>query len=116
MKRKFYMDCLVLCSILLVSSSAFVIQPGEENNTNMHSISDQYKLKIHGKKLDFKSTYPFSGANSENFQEKSGVYVQGAILAPRVIRITKGESPVIIFQVGNDMIYYHNYFKIILKN
>ncbi len=110
------MGGLILCCVLLAVSSAFATQPGEEKDANLLSTSDQYKLKIHGKKLEFKCSDPYFGSNSEYYQGKSGVYVQGSILAPRVIRITKGESPVIIFQVGNEMIYYHNYFKIVMKN
>ncbi len=117
MKIRHYIDGLMLCGVLLLATSnAFGIESGEEKSTNTLSTSDQYKLKIHGKKLDFKCSYPYSGSNSENYQGKSGVYMQGSILAPRVIRITHGESPVIIFQVGNDLIYYHNYFKIVLRN
>ncbi len=111
------MNGLVLCSVLLLAaSSVFATQSGEGKNINLLSTSDHYKLKIHGKKLDFKCSDPYSGSNRKNYQGISSVYVQASILVPRVIRVTKGESPVIILQVGNDMIYYHNYFKIIMKN
>ena len=112
------MNGLVLCSVLLlaVASSAFATQPGEEEIANSLSTSDHYKLKIRGKKLDFKCPDPYSSSNRNNYQGISDVYAQDSILVPRVIRVTKGESPVIILQVGNDTIYYHNYFRIVIKN
>jgi hypothetical protein len=112
-----YVNGLLLCSVLLLAaSSVFAIQPGEEEKINLLSRGDNFKLKIHGKKLDFKCSDPYSGSNRKNYQGISGVYVKDSILLPRVIRVTKGESPVIILQVGNDIIYYHNYFKITMKN
>ncbi len=115
MKNELFINGLVLCGVLLIAaSSAFAIQPGEEKGISLLSTSDHNKLRIQGKKLDFKCPEPFS--DSECFKGRSGVYVQDSILAPRAIRITKGESPVIVLQVGNEMIYYHNYFKIVLGN
>ncbi len=113
-----YVNGLALCSVLLlaVANSVFAIQPGKEETTDLLSTSDHYTLKIHSKKLDFKCSDPYFSSNIKNFDGISGTYVQGSILAPRVIRVTKGESPVIILQVGNDIIYYHNYFKIVIKN
>ncbi len=118
MKRKLYTECLVLCCVLSLAaaSSAFAIQSGEEENINALSTSNHYKLKIHGKKLDYKYSGPFSGSNSVNYQGKAGSYAHGSILVPRAIRVTDGGSPVIIFQAGNEIIYYHNYFKIVMKN
>ncbi len=116
MKRKLFMDGSILCCVLLAASFVFATEPNKEKNTNTLSASDHYKLKIHGKKLEFKGSDSYSGSKNENCRGKSGVYVQDSILAPRVIRMTKGECPVIVFRVGNDIIYYHNYFKIVLRN
>ncbi len=113
-----YVNRLALCSVLLLAatSSVFAIQPGEEETTNLLSTIDRSTLNIHSKKFDFKYSDPYSGSNRKDYQGTSGAYVQNSILVPRVIRLTKGESPVIILQVGNDIIYYHNYFKIVIKN
>ncbi len=118
MKRILYVNGLALCGVLLLTaaSSVFAKQPGEEETANLLSTSDHYKLKIHSKKLDFKCPVPYTSSSRNNFQGISGTYAQDSILVPRAIRVTKGESPVIILQVGNDIIYYHNYFKIVIKN
>ncbi|MCP4270168.1 MAG: hypothetical protein GY777_32105 [Candidatus Brocadiaceae bacterium] len=118
MKRILHVKGLTLCGVLLLAAASSVLakQPGEEEITNLLSTSDHYKLKIRSKKLDFKCSAPYSNSNRKNFQGISWAYVQDSILVPRVIRVTKGESPVIILQVGNDIIYYHNYFRIVIKN
>ncbi len=109
------MDVSMLC-VLLVASSAFAIDQDEGQKTIVPSSSDHYKLEIHGKKLQFKCLDTYWCSSNRNYCGKSGDYVQGSILAPRVIRMTKGECPVIVLQAGNDIIYYHNYFKIILRD
>ncbi len=111
------MRSLVLCSImLLVVNNAFAIKPGEDKNPNGFPSGAYYKMNIHGKNEGFKCPETYFGSNIENYQGKPYVCVQGSNLATSVIRVTKGESPVIIFQVGNDTIYYHNYFRIVMKN
>jgi hypothetical protein len=102
--------------MLLVVSNAFAIKPGEDKNPNGFTSGAYYKMNIHGKIEGFKCPETYFGSNIENNQGNSGVCVQGYNLATRAIRVTKGGSPVIILQVGNDTIYYHNYFRIVMKN
>ncbi len=59
MRKKLYTEGLALCCILLASSSIFTLQPGEVKNINVHSTSGNYKLKMHGKKLDYKCSGPY---------------------------------------------------------
>ncbi len=109
------MDVSMLC-VLLVASSAFAIDPDEGQKTIVLSSSDNYKLEIHGKKLEFKYLDSYWCSSNRNYRGKSGTYVQDSILTPRVIRMTKGECPVIVLQAGKDIIYYHNYFKVVLRD
>lgn len=117
MKSKYYIHFLLLCSMsLLTAGSVSAMQLDKGENTSEFSTSDHYNLNIDSIKLDFKCSDPYFGSNGGNYMEKSGFYFESSILVPRIIKTTKGESPVIIFQAGNDMIYYHNFFKIVLKN
>ncbi len=109
------MDVSMLC-VLLVASSAFAMDPDEEQKTIVLSSSDHNRLEIHRKKLKFKCSGSYWGSSNRDYRGKSRICVQDSILAPRVIRMTKGECPVVVLQAGNDMIYYHNYFKIVLRD
>ena len=102
--------------MLLVDNNAFAIKPGEDNIPNGFPSDAYYKMNIHGNNEGFKCPETYFGSNIANYQRRPYVYVQDSNLGTSVIRITKGESPVIIFQVGNDTIYYHNYFRIVMKN
>ncbi len=87
MNKKLIIGVLVLCSMILVVGYAFAIESGNVKNSDLFLEDEGYNQKINDKKPGLKcSEYNFrTDYNNENYQGKSGDFIQGLIFAPMII-------------------------------